>query len=255
MRTLFLLPLLSGCVGGLYEVPAPDGGKQPVLTFSPACGSPGDTVVLTAIGACLAPVGRDVTADMTFAGQVPSAKATVVRNDRPNEVCQVHAVVPEAATTGILTLNGVVDAKGPWVASVAEFLVHSDPALDIASSQSFVDMGRPWIRVIFAGAWPRPAYYSHYVKIILRRLAMTAATHTDQLHSGVASTMTTGIDPSKSRLVEEPNGFRILFDDPTLVIDGYSIECGVLKTMGGTFVQDTSGPFGFERTEKAFGAP
>jgi hypothetical protein len=279
LSTTTLLACIASCMGTQY---AP-GTTDPILTFSPMCGSPGDVVTLTAVGECLPPVGQRVTRSAFFGGA--SADYTVTRRGMTSSggaTCEATAVVPEGASSSTVQVTSLVESGGSNSLASLDFFtvpcpdagtpavdagtanadttgdldaVHSDPALDIATSQSFVDQGRPWIRVTFAGAWPRPAYYSHYVKVMLRRSSppAEAAAHTDQLHDGVASTMTTGVAPAKITFVPEANGFRLLFDDPALMFDSYSVECGVLKTMGGMFVQDTSGPFTFERTERAFG--
>jgi len=282
--TLLMFVGCPACESARY-VAAPDGGNDPILTFSPWCANPGDTVTLTALGECAPRTTGGASPRVFFAGTSDAVPPTITKDDKPNDTCEMTAVVPMGATTGPVDVMDTVDAPRRAISSIAELVIpcppdagmpdagmqlpdagtanadtagdvdatHGDPALDIVTSQSFVDNGRPWIRVTFAGAWPRPPYYSHYVKVMLRRAPMVTASHTDQLHDGVASTNTTGTAPANITFVPEANGFRVLFDDPALMFDGYAIECGVLKTMNGTFVQDTSGPFTFERTERPFG--
>lgn len=260
-----------------------EGGEDPGFGIgaAPACGSPGDPVEITVGGGlpCKGSMGMLVGSvkfgDVAAPGRVPEVMGTT---------CRISSTVPEGAVTApikVILDNGMdLQTSMPFVIPCADAgvdagtadagtadagtantdpagdvdLVNGDPALDIVTSQSFVDMGKPWIRVTFNGPWPRTAWYSHYVKIILRLAPATmVATHTNQLHAGAASSMTTGVAASAVTFVEEANGFRVMLNDPNLVFDSYSVECGMIKMMGGTFVQDLSGPHTFERTERAFG--
>ncbi len=121
---------------------------------------------------------------------------------------------------------------------------NGDPALDLLSTEIFrTGEGNYWVRVTTAGPWPPPStYFSWFSRVSVRDPAGPfAMAFVTQRHDGVDSTMAEGLPASDVAHALEADGFRVLFRR-AFAASEYSVETGILRVEGGTFVQDFTAP-------------
>jgi hypothetical protein len=136
-------------------------------------------------------------------------------------------------------------------------LPDGDPSLDLVCVDTGVQTvsggeTMPWMRVLFAGPWLPPDYYSWFSRVTVRNAAgAILGTFVREHHAGQDTTMFTGaLDSPLSYVFYSARGYNLMLPRG-LAIASAVVESGVMKTMTSPVIQDVTQVPAFDTSERA----